>query len=185
LLDTAVKSYEEFLTLTKNRYDSGVASMGDVAQAQTQLETARAQLIDLGVQRAQFEHAIAIPYRPAARSRFGGSGAAYGDAAGSSRRPAVRTSERRPDVAAAERLVAAANEQIGIAQVALYPALTIAPAEDLKARPSPTGSAGRAVSGRWVHNWRRRSSKEDGAGRWWTRPKRLMTSRWRITGRRC
>jgi NodT family efflux transporter outer membrane factor (OMF) lipoprotein len=125
LLDTAVKSYEEFLTLTKNRYDSGVASMGDVAQAQTQLETARAQLIDLEVQRAQFEHAIATltGQPPAAVS--------VAQAPLTATPPPVPIGlpsallERRPDVAAAERLVAAANEQIGIAQVALYPALTI------------------------------------------------------------
>jgi len=60
LLERTVKSYQEFLTLTQNRYKGGVASGGDVAQAETQLHTARAQLIDLGVSRAQFEHAIAI-----------------------------------------------------------------------------------------------------------------------------
>src|SRR5579864_9034103 len=58
LLGDAVRSYAEFLTLTRNRYAGGVASLGDVAQAETQLETARAQLVELGVQRAQFEHAI-------------------------------------------------------------------------------------------------------------------------------
>jgi NodT family efflux transporter outer membrane factor (OMF) lipoprotein len=125
LLETAVKSYDEFLTLTKNRYDSGVASMGDVAQAQTQLETTRAQLVDLGVQRAQFEHAIAmlsgqpptevsVPLAPI-----------------KSPPPPVPIGvpsallERRPDIASSERLVAAANEQIGIAQAAFYPSLTL------------------------------------------------------------
>jgi NodT family efflux transporter outer membrane factor (OMF) lipoprotein len=125
LLETAVKSYEEFLTLTRNRYEGGVASMGDVAQAQTQLETTRAQLVDLGVQRAQFEHAIAmltgqapaeisVPLAPI-----------------KSPPPPVPIGvpsallERRPDIASSERLVAAANEQIGIAQVAFYPSLTL------------------------------------------------------------
>jgi outer membrane protein TolC len=60
LLDVTVKSYEQYVQLTQDRYDGGVASKGDVAQAQTQLETARAELVDLGVQRAQFEHAIAV-----------------------------------------------------------------------------------------------------------------------------
>ena len=60
LLESTVKSYEDYLHLTEDRFNSGVASGGDVAQAQTQLDTARAQLIDLGVARAQFEHAIAI-----------------------------------------------------------------------------------------------------------------------------
>jgi len=60
LLDRTVKSYVDYLKLTKDRYNAGVASGGDVALAQTQLDTTRAQLIDLGVARAQFEHAIAI-----------------------------------------------------------------------------------------------------------------------------
>ncbi|HEY6290256.1 MAG TPA: TolC family protein, partial [Terriglobia bacterium] len=60
LLQATVKSYEEYLQLTKDRFASGVASGADVAQAQTQLDTARAQLIDYGVARAQFEHSIAV-----------------------------------------------------------------------------------------------------------------------------
>jgi len=125
LLETAVKSYEEFLILTKNRYDSGVASMGDVAQAETQLETTRAQLVDLGVQRAQLEHAIAIlTGQPP-------SSVSIALAPIKSPPPPVPIGvpsallERRPDIAASERLVAAANEQIGIAQVAFYPSLTL------------------------------------------------------------
>jgi NodT family efflux transporter outer membrane factor (OMF) lipoprotein len=125
LLDTAVKSYDEFLTLTKNRYDSGVASMGDVAQAQTQVETTRAQLVDLGVQRTQLEHAIAIltGHAPAEVS--------VASAPIKLQPPPVPIGlpsallERRPDIASSERLVAAANEQIGIAQVAFYPSLTL------------------------------------------------------------
>jgi NodT family efflux transporter outer membrane factor (OMF) lipoprotein len=125
VLETAVKSYEEFLTLTKNRYDSGVASMGDVAQAETQLETTRAQLVDLAVQRAQLEHAIAIltGQPPSAVS--------VALAPIKSPPPPVPIGlpsallERRPDIASSERLVAAANEQIGIAQVAFYPSLTL------------------------------------------------------------
>jgi NodT family efflux transporter outer membrane factor (OMF) lipoprotein len=125
LLETAVKSYEEFLTLTKNRYDSGIASMGDVAQAETQLETTRAQLVDLGVQRAQFEHAIAI------LSGQPPSAVSIALAPIKAPPPPVPIGvpsallERRPDIASAERLVAAANEQIGIAQAAFYPALTL------------------------------------------------------------
>ena len=60
LLDSTVTAYDKALKLTVNRYNQGVASGADVAQAQTQLETARAQAIDLGVPRAQLEHAIAI-----------------------------------------------------------------------------------------------------------------------------
>ena len=125
LLATAVKSYEEFLTLTRNRYEGGVASMGDVAQAQTQLESTRAQLIDLGVQRAQFEHAIAI--------LTGQAPSAVSVPLGPIKSPPPPVPigvpsallERRPDIASSERQVAAANEQIGIAQVAFYPSLTL------------------------------------------------------------
>src|SRR6266478_5735303 len=60
LLNSTVSAYEKALRLTQNRYSGGVASQVDVAQAQTQLETTRAQATDLGVQRSQFEHAIAV-----------------------------------------------------------------------------------------------------------------------------
>jgi NodT family efflux transporter outer membrane factor (OMF) lipoprotein len=124
LLDATVKSYEQYVQLTRDRYEGGVASMGDVALAQTQLETARAQLVDLGVQRAEFEHAIAVlTGRPP-------SDLSIPDAPNQSPPPASQIGipstllERRPDVAAAERQVAAANEQIGIAKAAYYPTLT-------------------------------------------------------------
>jgi NodT family efflux transporter outer membrane factor (OMF) lipoprotein len=95
-----------------------------VALAQTQLETARAQLADLGIQRAQFEHAIAVlTGKPPSELSMPA-------APNQSQPPVSRIDipstllERRPDVAAAERQVAAANEQIGIAKAALYPSLT-------------------------------------------------------------
>jgi NodT family efflux transporter outer membrane factor (OMF) lipoprotein len=125
LLEDTSKSYEQFLKLTKDRYDSGVASMGDVAQAQTQWETTRAQLTDLGVQRAQLEHAIAALIGKAP------SGFSIPAAPLNSTPPVTPVGlpsallERRPDIAAAERQVAAANEQIGIAQAARYPAITL------------------------------------------------------------
>jgi NodT family efflux transporter outer membrane factor (OMF) lipoprotein len=125
LLTDTVKSYEEYLKLTKDRYDSGVASMSDVAQAQTQLETTRAQLVDLGVQRAQLEHAIAIlTGKPP-------SELSIAPAAIKTLPPPVPAGvpsallERRPDIAAAERQTASANEQIGIAMAAYYPNLTL------------------------------------------------------------
>ncbi len=125
LLTSAVKSYEEFLVLTRNRYAGGIASLGDVAQAQTQLETTRAQLVDLGVQRAQFEHAIAILIGKAP------SGFSIPPATLQTPPPPVPVGlptallERRPDIAGAERQVAAANEQIGVAKAAFYPTLTL------------------------------------------------------------
>jgi NodT family efflux transporter outer membrane factor (OMF) lipoprotein len=125
LLQATVKSYADFLQLTQNRLHAGVASGADVAQAETQLEAARAQLIDLGVARAQFEHAIAVlTGKPP-------SELSIPHAQVKAPPPPVPVGvpsallERRPDIAAAERQMAAANEQIGIAQAAFYPSLTL------------------------------------------------------------
>ncbi len=108
-----------------NRYASGVASRADVLQAQTQLKTTQAQAIDIGVQRAQTEHAIALLVgKPA--SDF--SIPVMQLAAGLPPIPVGMPSElleRRPDVAGAERRMAAANAQIGVAQAAYYPAITL------------------------------------------------------------
>jgi NodT family efflux transporter outer membrane factor (OMF) lipoprotein len=123
LLDATVKSYQDYLKLTQDRFNSGVASGSDVAQAQTQLETARAQLIDYDVARAQYEHAIAVL-----------AGKNPADLSISSRAIKITPPplpvevpstllERRPDIANAERQMAAANEQIGIAIAAYYPTI--------------------------------------------------------------
>jgi NodT family efflux transporter outer membrane factor (OMF) lipoprotein len=125
LLERTDASYEEYLTLTRNRFNGGVASDLDVAQAEAQLFGTQAQLIDLGVQRAQFEHAIAILIgkAPAELTMPVAPLAALP--------PPVPVGvpsqllERRPDIAAAERRVASANEQIGIAMAAFYPTLTL------------------------------------------------------------
>jgi len=125
LLERTVKSYEDYLQLTKDRFKSGVASGGDVAQAETQLNTAQAQLIDLGVARAQLEHAIAI--------LVGKPPAALSIPSASTKivPPPIPVGvpsdllERRPDIAAAERQMASGNEQVGIAKVAYYPTLTL------------------------------------------------------------
>jgi NodT family efflux transporter outer membrane factor (OMF) lipoprotein len=125
LLEATVKSYERYVELTQNRYEGGVASMGDVALAQTQLETARNQLVALGVQRAQFEHAIAVlTGQPP-------SDLSIPDEPNQSPPPPYPIGipsallERRPDIAAAERQIALANEQIGIVKAAFYPTLTL------------------------------------------------------------
>ncbi|MGH9613569.1 MAG: efflux transporter outer membrane subunit [Bryobacteraceae bacterium] len=132
LLDRTVKSYEEYLQLTRNRFNGGVASGADVAQAETQVDTARAQLIDLGVARAQFEHAIAILVgKPPA-------GLTIRYATIKSQPPAIPVGvpstllERRPDIAAAERQMASINEEIGIAQAAYYPTLTLSASAGLE-----------------------------------------------------
>jgi NodT family efflux transporter outer membrane factor (OMF) lipoprotein len=125
LLNTTAKSYDEYLTLTRNRFAGGVASDLDVAQAESQLYGTQSQLVDLGVQRAQFEHAIAIL---AGKTPVEVS---IPPAVLSGTPPPVPIGlpsellERRPDIAGSERLVHAANEQIGIAMAAFYPTLTL------------------------------------------------------------
>jgi NodT family efflux transporter outer membrane factor (OMF) lipoprotein len=125
LLDRTIVAYQQALELTTNRFQGGIASQLDVAQAQTQLEATQAQDIDVGVARAQFEHAIAnlvgrpastftVPVRPLNWTS-----------------PAIPVGlpsellQRRPDIAAAERRVAEANAQIGVAQAAFFPNVTL------------------------------------------------------------
>jgi NodT family efflux transporter outer membrane factor (OMF) lipoprotein len=125
LLDSNVAAYQKALDLTTNRYNQGVASRVDVVQAQTQLETTRAQATDTEVLRAQYEHAIAtlIGKPPAEFS--------VAPAAMSSKPPSIPAGlpsdllERRPDIASAERHMASANAGIGIAKAAFYPSITI------------------------------------------------------------
>jgi NodT family efflux transporter outer membrane factor (OMF) lipoprotein len=123
LLDTTVNSYQDYLKLTQDRFNGGVASGSDVAQAQTQLETARAQLIDFDVARAQYEHAIAVLTGKAPSELSISTGSIKITP------PSVPVGvpstllERRPDIATAERQMAEANEQIGIAKAAYYPAI--------------------------------------------------------------
>jgi NodT family efflux transporter outer membrane factor (OMF) lipoprotein len=125
LLDETVKAFEAALRLTTNRFQGGAAPKSDVAQAQTQLDTTRAQATDVTVQRAQLEHAIAtlIGKPPAAFS--------LPPRPLDIRPPDIPVGlpsqllERRPDIAAAERRVAEANEQIGIAKAAYYPTVML------------------------------------------------------------
>jgi NodT family efflux transporter outer membrane factor (OMF) lipoprotein len=123
LLQKTVNLYGDYLQLTKEREDVGVASDLDVQQAETQLESARAQLVDFGVLRAQYEHAIAIlTGKPPAELTIELSPIDALPPPVPIGLPSALL-ERRPDVAAAERHVASSNEQIGIAKAALYPAL--------------------------------------------------------------
>jgi len=125
LLRRNVAIFEQSLQLTEDRFNAGVASGADVAQAKTQLESTRAQLVDVGVGRAQFEHAIAVLIgdTPAMVS--------LPEKIVDTPPPAIPLGvpstlmERRPDVAATERAIAAANEQIGIAKAAYFPTLTL------------------------------------------------------------
>ena len=128
LLDRTVAAYERSLQITRNRYQAGVAGRIDVAQAETQLKSTQAQAIDLGVQRSQLEHAIALLL---------GKAPADFKLEPNNILPSTpdipvglpsELLERRPDIAAAERRAAAANAQIGVAQAAFFPALTLSAA---------------------------------------------------------
>ncbi|MGS1110362.1 efflux transporter outer membrane subunit [Achromobacter anxifer] len=125
LLDATVAAYEKSLQLTQNRYAVGVAGQADVAVARTQVESTRAQSIDLDWQRGQLEHAIAV-LMGQAPSQFSLPPAVF-----ALQLPQIPVGlpsellERRPDVAAAERRAAAANAQIGVAQAAWFPSLTL------------------------------------------------------------
>jgi NodT family efflux transporter outer membrane factor (OMF) lipoprotein len=125
LLDEAAAAFQKTLELTKNQYASGVASRADVLQAETQLKTTQAQAIDVGVQRAQTEHAIAVLVgKPPALFSIP---VAPLTAVPPSVPVGVPSEllERRPDIAGAERRVAAANAQIGVAIAAYYPTVTL------------------------------------------------------------
>ena len=125
LLDDTAAGYQKSLELTENRYNAGVASRTDVAAAETQLKTTQAQAIDVGVQRAQLEHAIAVLIGEPA-STF-----SLAPAPLTATPPSVPIGvpsellERRPDIAEAERSVASANAQIGIAISAYFPTVTL------------------------------------------------------------
>ena len=125
LLTRTAASYTEYVTLTRNRFAGGIATDLDVAQAETLLYQTQSSLIDLGVQRAQFEHAIAVLMgKPPSALTI----PVELPTAPPPPVPVGLPSEllqRRPDVAGAERRVASANEQIGIAMAAFYPTLTL------------------------------------------------------------
>jgi len=125
LLDETVVAYQRSYELTKNQYAVGVAAKSDVIQAQTQLKTAQASALDNGVTRAQLEHAVALLVGQSA-STF-----AIAPAPLEAQAPPIPLAvpsmllERRPDVAAAERRVAAANAQIGVSEAAYFPSLSL------------------------------------------------------------
>ena len=132
LLDSTVVAYQQSLDFTKAQYETGIGTDEAVAEAETQLESTQAQDVALGIQRAQFEHAIAmltgqpastfsLPVEPLNASP-----------------PAIpigvpsQLLERRPDIASAERLMAQANAQIGIARAAYFPTVTLSAAAGLE-----------------------------------------------------
>lgn len=139
LLDDTVNAYTDALQLTQNRFEGGAAPKSDVAQAQTQLQTAQVQDTDIAVTRAEFEHAIAVLLgKPPASFQLP-------PAPLSSHPPTIPVGlptellERRPDIAAAERRVAEANEQIGITKAAYFPTVVL--------------SASAGFEGKSITNW--------------------------------
>jgi NodT family efflux transporter outer membrane factor (OMF) lipoprotein len=128
LLNDTVKAYTDAVNLTRDRYEGGVSPLSDLSQARTQLDSARVLETDISVTRAQYEHAIAILIGvPPAQFTLAPTPLNL-DPPQMPDIPGTLPSqllERRPDIAASERQMAAANEQIGIAQAAFYPTLSL------------------------------------------------------------
>lgn len=168
LLRDTVAAYQRSLQLTLNQYAVGVVSKADVIQAQTQTKAAQAQLLDIGVQRAQTEHAIALLVGQPA-STF-----AIAPAALAAKVPDIPVGipssllERRPDIGAAERRAAAANAQIGVARAAYFPALTLTASDgfqssslaNLLTAPSRVWSLGPALAQTLFDGGARRAQTE-------------------------
>jgi NodT family efflux transporter outer membrane factor (OMF) lipoprotein len=133
LLQTTVTAYQKFLDLTTNQYNSGIASQAAVAAAKTQLDTTKAQLIGVGVQRAVYGDAIATligkPAPDFSLKKVSLTGTPPAIPVGM---PSTLL-ERRPDIAQAERQVASANASIGVAVAAYYPQLTLSASSGLEA----------------------------------------------------
>lgn len=136
LLNDTVSQYEDAVRITNNRFLGGVAVKSDVTQAQTQLQDARVQASDVAIARSQYEHAIAILIgKPPASFALPPSPLPLSD-----NPPALppglpsQLLQRRPDIAAAERRTAAANEQIGIARAAYFPSLNLSATAGLESK---------------------------------------------------
>jgi NodT family efflux transporter outer membrane factor (OMF) lipoprotein len=125
LLDATVTAFDRALSITESRYRQGVAGRSDVASARAQVESTRSQALNVGVQRAAFEHAIAVLIgKPPAELTIAPAPVALVVPVMPTGLPSTLL-ERRPDIAAAERRVAAANAQIGAAIAAYYPTVTL------------------------------------------------------------
>ncbi|CAG2138832.1 Outer membrane protein OprM [Cupriavidus yeoncheonensis] len=171
LLQQTIDAYTSVLDLVTNRYRGGIATEGDVAQARAQLESTRAQLSDLRLNRTQLEHAMAtLVGEPASRftlARAAGAGS-------QELLPAVPAAlpsqllERRPDIAAAERRVAAANAQIGVARAAFFPSLMLTLGGGLESSslaswltaPSRFWAIGPALAGTLLDGGRRQAGED-------------------------
>jgi NodT family efflux transporter outer membrane factor (OMF) lipoprotein len=132
LLERSVAAYQRSLELTQNRYAGGIASAADVAQATTQLRSTQAQLIESQSSRAQLEHAIATLLGQPAASLSVPRTAVLPIAPPVPVQLPSDLMQRRPDIAAASSRVAAANAQIGVAQSAFFPAITLSASAGFK-----------------------------------------------------
>jgi NodT family efflux transporter outer membrane factor (OMF) lipoprotein len=150
ILDDTVKVYTDAYQLTKTRFEGGASPRSDVAQAKTQLDDTRVQDTDVTLQRAAYEHAIAVLIgEPPAQ--FSLAPAPLNGAP-----PSIPVGvpsdllERRPDIAAAERRVAEANEQIGIARAAYYPTLTLDGEAGFESTHRQSAERTECFVGRWA-----------------------------------
>ncbi len=171
LLDDTVKAYKQALQLTEDLYEGGAAPKSDVAQAQTQLDQALVERTDLGVQRAQYEHAIAVLIgKPPAELTLPPDPLDLNSPA-LPRIPGMLPAtllERRPDIAGDERRMASANEEIGIAEAAYYPTLSLSASAGFQGTsalnwfnwPSRFWAVGPTFSETLFDAGRRRSTKE-------------------------
>jgi NodT family efflux transporter outer membrane factor (OMF) lipoprotein len=139
LLDDTVAAFRKSLELTNNRYNVGVAAKSDVVLADAQLKSTLVQAVDLGVQRAQFEHAIAV-LTGAPPAQLALAPQPTYSAAMPAIPPGLPSEllERRPDIAAAERRVAAANAQIGVTKAAWFPQLTLSAGYGFRSSDAPS-----------------------------------------------
>jgi len=128
LLDHTVADYARALELTENLYNGGAAPLSDLEQARAQLETARTQAADIRLSRAQTEHAIAVLLGEQASALNIAPTPLGAEVVPPAIDPGLPSAllERRPDVASAERLVAAANARIGVARAAYFPVFSLA-----------------------------------------------------------
>jgi NodT family efflux transporter outer membrane factor (OMF) lipoprotein len=171
LLDDTVVAYQRAVQLTNDRYTGGAAPLSDLTQAQTQLQTALVQSTDVMIQRSEYEHAIAVlTGKPPAALTIPPTPVTIQPPA----MPAIpgalpsQLLERRPDIAAEERRMASANEQIGIAQAAFYPTLSLSAVAGFEGSsilnwftwPSRVWAVGPTLSQTLYDHGRRRASSD-------------------------
>jgi NodT family efflux transporter outer membrane factor (OMF) lipoprotein len=171
LLDDTVKAFQSALQLTEDRYNGGASPLSDVTQARTQLQVVEVQATDVDIQRAMYEHAIAVLIgKPPAMFTLSPDPITVAAPA----IPAIpgmlpsQLLERRSDIAAAERSMAAANEQIGIARAAYYPTVSLAAVAGFAGTsainwfswPSSFFAVGTAVSQTLFDHGRRRATSD-------------------------